>query len=58
MARICSQNKKVGALSNKPIGKRPIGRPSRIWVGNIRVDLEETSIGLFQIRIKIIGEQL
>jgi hypothetical protein len=31
-------------LAGKPEGKRPLGRPSRKWVGNIKMDLRE--IGL------------
>ena len=29
---------------NKPIGKRPLGRPRRRWEDNIMMDLEEISI--------------
>ena len=28
----------------KPTGKRPLGRPSRRWEDNIRMDLEEIGI--------------
>jgi hypothetical protein len=28
-------------LVGKPEGKRPLGRPRRRWVDNIRIDLEE-----------------
>ena len=31
-------------LSDKPIGKRPLGRPRRRWEDNIRTDLEEIGI--------------
>ena len=31
-------------LTDKPIGKRPLGRPRRRWENNIRIDLEEMSI--------------
>jgi hypothetical protein len=31
-------------LVGKPQGKRPIGRPRRVWVDNIKTDL--TEIGL------------
>jgi len=40
----------------KPEGKRPLGRPRRRWVDNIRMDLQEVccgymdSIGLAQDR--------
>ena len=29
----------------KPEGKRPLGRPSRRWVDNIRTDLQEVGFG-------------
>jgi hypothetical protein len=29
-------------LVGKPEGKRPLGRPRRRWVDNIKMDLEET----------------
>ena len=32
----------VGSLE----GKRPLGRPRRIWVDNIRMDLQEVGCGL------------
>ena len=28
-------------LVGKPEGKRPLGRPRRRWMGNIRMDLQE-----------------
>jgi hypothetical protein len=28
-------------LVGKPVGKRPLGRPSRGWVDNIKMDLRE-----------------
>ena len=31
-------------LTGKPTGKRPLGRPGRIWEDNIRMDLEEIGI--------------
>jgi hypothetical protein len=33
------------ALVGKPEGKRPLGRPRRRWVDNIRMDLEEVGWG-------------
>ena len=49
-------------LTGKPTGKRPLGRPRRIWEDNIRMDLEETGINadnwLIRLRIGIIGELL
>jgi hypothetical protein len=32
-------------LVGKPEGKRPLGRPRRIWVDNIRIDLQEVGCG-------------
>jgi len=38
-------------LVGKPEGRRPLGRPRRRWVDNIRMDLQEISwIGLAQDR--------
>jgi hypothetical protein len=32
-------------LVGKPEGKRPLGRPIRRWVDNIRMDLVEMGVG-------------
>jgi hypothetical protein len=32
-------------LAGKPEGKRPLGKPRRRWVGNIRMDLGEVGWG-------------
>ena len=32
-------------LVGKPVGKRPLGRPRRRWVDNIRMDLQEVGCG-------------
>jgi hypothetical protein len=32
-------------LAGKPEGKRPLGRPRRRWVDNIRMDLQEVRCG-------------
>ena len=43
-------------LVRKPVGRRPLGRPRRRWVDNIRMDLQEAGcvymdwIGLAQDR--------
>ena len=34
-----------GALVGKPEGRRPLGRPRRRWVDNIRTDLQEVGCG-------------
>ena len=48
-------------LKGKPIGKRHLGRPWRRWKDNVRMDLEETGINIFELirlRMGIIGEPL
>ena len=32
-------------LVGKPVGKRPLGRPRRIWEDNIKMDLQEVGCG-------------
>ena len=32
-------------LVGKPMGKKPLGRPGRRWVDNIRMDLQEVGCG-------------
>ena len=34
-----------GGRLGKPEGKRPLGRPRRRWVDNIRMDLQEVGCG-------------
>ena len=34
------------ALVGKPEGKRPLGRPSRRWDNNIKMDLQEVGRGV------------
>jgi hypothetical protein len=49
-------------LVGNPEGKRPLGRPRRRWVGNIKMDLREIEwddmdwIGFIWLRIGISGE--
>jgi hypothetical protein len=46
----CSTNveksKSYRLMVGKPEGKRPLGRPRRRWVDNIRVDLVQMGCGL------------
>jgi hypothetical protein len=35
----------TGLLVGKPEGKRPLGRPRRIWEDNIKMDLQEVGGG-------------
>jgi hypothetical protein len=45
MGRTCSTKREkrnvYRILVGKPEGKRPLGRPRRWWVDNIKVDLRE-----------------
>jgi hypothetical protein len=45
MSRECSTNEEkrnaYRILVGKPEGKRPLGRPKRRWVDNIRMELRE-----------------
>jgi hypothetical protein len=41
VARIGEKNNAYRILVGKPEGKRPLGRPRRRWVGNIKMDLQE-----------------
>jgi hypothetical protein len=34
-------------LVGKPEGKRPLGRPRRRWVDNIKMDLREIGLGWY-----------
>jgi len=36
-------------LVGKPEGRRPLGRPRRRWVRNIRVDLQEVGFGYMDL---------
>jgi hypothetical protein len=47
MGRACSTNKEekknaYRIFVGKPEGKRPLGRPTRRWVHNIKMDLRQT----------------
>ena len=56
MARTGEERGVLRILVGKPEGKRPLGRPRRRWVDNIRSDLQEVGcgymdwIGLAQVR--------
>ena len=56
VARMREVRGAYGVLVGKPEGKRPLGRPRRRWVDNIRMDLQEVGcvhvdwIGLAQDR--------
>jgi hypothetical protein len=41
VARIGEKRNVYGILAGKPERKRPLGRPKRRWVDNIKIDLRE-----------------
>ena len=44
-ARMGEERGVYRVLVGKPEGKRPLGRPRRRWVDNIRMDLQEVGCG-------------
>ena len=58
VARIGEDRGVCRVLAGKPEGRRPLGRPRRRWVDNIRMDLQEVGcgymdwIGLTQDRVR------
>jgi len=45
VARMGEERGMYRVLVRKPEGKRPLGRPRRRWVDNIRMDLQEVGCG-------------
>jgi len=45
VARMWEERGVYRVLMGKPEGRRPLGRPRRIWVDNIRMDLQEVGCG-------------
>jgi hypothetical protein len=45
VARMGEERRVYNVLVGKPEGKRPMGRPRRRWVDNIRMDLQEVGCG-------------
>jgi len=45
VARMVEERGAYRVLVGKPEGKRPLGRPRRRWVDNIRTDLQEMGCG-------------
>jgi hypothetical protein len=59
VARAGEKSNAYRLLVRKPEGKRPLGRPRRRWVDNIRMDRGEVECtGLVCIRIGTSGELL
>jgi len=45
VARMGEEREVCRVLVRKPEGKRPLGRPRRGWVYNVRMDLQEVGCG-------------
>ena len=45
MARVGEERVVYRVLVGKPEGRRPLGRPRRRWVENIRMELHEVECG-------------
>ena len=45
VARMGVEREVYRVLLRKPEGRRPLGRPRRRWVDNIRMDLQEVGCG-------------
>ena len=45
VARMGEERGVYRVLVGKPEGRRPLGRPRRRWVDNIRIDLQEVGCG-------------
>jgi len=45
VARIGEKRGVYGVLVGKPEGRRPLGKPRRRWMNNIRMDLQEVGCG-------------
>jgi hypothetical protein len=62
VARIGEKRNVYRLLVGKPEGKRPLGRPIRRWMDNIKMDLLETGLsvvtGLIWLRIGTVRELL
>ena len=60
VARVGEERGVYRVLVGKPEGKRPLGRPRRRWVDNIRMDLRDVGIwtGLGWPRIETVGGRL
>ena len=45
VARMGNMRGVFRVLVGKPVGKRPLGRPTRRWDNNIKMDLQEEGCG-------------
>ena len=47
VARMGEERRINRVLLGKPEGRRPLGRPRRRWVGNIRMDTRRWDVGIW-----------
>ena len=47
VARMGEEREVYKVLVGKPEGRRPLGRPRRRWVVNIRMDLQEVGVDIW-----------
>ena len=47
VARMGEERGVYRVLVGKPEGKKPLGRPRRRWMDNIRMDLQESDVGIW-----------
>ena len=47
VARMGEERGVCRVLLGKPKGRRPLGRPRRRWVDNIRIDLQEVGMWVY-----------
>jgi hypothetical protein len=48
VARMREKKNVYRLLVRKPEGKRPLGRPGRMWIDNIKMDRLETGLGVVE----------
>ena len=62
MWRVWVRREGFRVLVGKPEGRRPLGRPKRRWVDNIRIDLRRWDVGVWTglgwPRIETVGGRL
>jgi len=55
VARMGEERRVYRVLVGKPEGRRPLGRPRRRWLNNIRMDLQEVGCGYMEMLLVLIS---